>query len=176
MYPLPFAYLLIPLTFLPFSTAAVFFFHLNLAISAPVTFYPYTGMSGTPSDVLSGAHYSRVVKPGNSGRVWSGIPPTRCARALTSIIFFTSRSPLTRRNLGQVTFFVLLPLALIPWLTRNHQEGWAGVMIAIATVLKDLTALLMGYLLLRRRWRALIVAVVVTVAVLAGLSGAGQLK
>ena len=39
-------------------------------------------------------------------------------------------------------------------------------MIAIATVLKIVPALLMGYLLLRRRWRALIVAVVVTVAVL----------
>ncbi|HEX3272710.1 MAG TPA: hypothetical protein VHR15_18845, partial [Ktedonobacterales bacterium] len=32
VYPLPFAYLLIPLTFLPFLTAAAVFFHLNLAI------------------------------------------------------------------------------------------------------------------------------------------------
>ena len=57
-------------------------------------------------------------------------------------------------------------LALVPWLTRKRREGWVGVMIAIATVLKIVPALLMGYLLLRRRWRALIVAVVVTVAVL----------
>jgi hypothetical protein len=39
-------------------------------------------------------------------------------------------------------------------------------MIAIATALKIIPALLMGYLLLRRRWRALAVSVGVTVAIL----------
>jgi alpha-1,2-mannosyltransferase len=93
-------------------------------------------------------------------------PALIVALAVSSIIFFTSRSLAHAANLGQVTFFVFLPLALVPFLTRKRREGWVGAMIASATVLKIVPALLMGYLLLRRRWRALAVSVGVTIALL----------
>lgn len=66
--------------------------------------------------------------------------------------------------LGQLNFLVLLPLAAVPWLTRRGHERWVGVMIAVAAMLKFTPALLMVYLLLRRRWEAAISAVVTLVA------------
>jgi hypothetical protein len=165
VYPLPFAYLLIPLTFLPFLTAAAVFFHLNLAIwalCALILAWECQVLLGTslqgpaPQDIRPWNLWARLVSD----------PAPLVAPALSAIIFFTSRSVAHAANLGQVTLFVLLPLALVPWLTRKRREGWVGTMIAIATVLKIVPALLLAYLFLRRRWRALIVAVVVTVAVL----------
>ena len=70
---------------------------------------------------------------------------------------------------GQVNFLVLLPLALVPLLTRLRHERWVGVAIAIAAMLKFTPALLIGYLALRRRWGALI-ASLVTLLALAVLS------
>jgi hypothetical protein len=165
VYPLPFAYLLIPLTFLPFLTAAAVFFHLNLAIwglCVLILAWECRVLLGTslqgpaPQDSRTGNLWARLVMD----------PALIVALAVSSIIFFTSRSLAHAANLGQVTFFVFLPLALVPSLTRKRREGWTGAMIAIATVLKIVPALLMGYLLLRRRWRALAVSVGVTIALL----------
>ena len=65
---------------------------------------------------------------------------------------------------GQINFLVLVPLALIPWLTRHRHERGVGVMVAIAAMLKFTPALLIAYLLLRRRWEAALAAVVALVA------------
>jgi hypothetical protein len=165
VYPLPFAYLLIPLTFLPFTTAAAVFFHLNLAIwilCVLILAWECRILLGTS---LQGSATQDI----RAWKLWARLvsdPAPLVALALSALIFFTSRSTAHAGNVGQVTFFVLLPLALVPWLTRTRREGWAGAMIAVATVLKIIPALLMGYLLLRRRWRALAVSVGVTAAVL----------
>src|SRR5579859_2003986 len=66
--------------------------------------------------------------------------------------------------LGQINFLVLLPLVLIPWLTRHGHERWVGVMVALAAMLKFTPAILIVYLLLRRRWEAAISAVVTLAA------------
>jgi hypothetical protein len=165
VYPLPFAYLLIPLTFLPFSTAAAVFFHLNLAIWVLCVL-----ILAWECRVLLGTSLQGPATQGvRTWNLWArliGDPAPLGALALSAVIFFTSRSLAHAANLGQVTLFVLLPLALVPWLTRKRREGWAGTMIAISTVLKIVPVLLMAYLFLRRRWRALIVAIGVTVAVL----------
>lgn len=65
---------------------------------------------------------------------------------------------------GQINILVLAPLALIPWLTRHGHERWVGVMVAIAAMLKFTPALLIVYLLLRRRWEAALAAVIALVA------------
>lgn len=70
---------------------------------------------------------------------------------------------------GQVNFLALIPLALVPLLTRLRHERWVGVAIALAAMLKFTPALLIGYLALRRRWEALI-ASLVALAALAVLS------
>ncbi|HLJ82483.1 MAG TPA: glycosyltransferase family 87 protein, partial [Ktedonobacterales bacterium] len=66
--------------------------------------------------------------------------------------------------LGQINFLVLLPLVLIPWLTRRGHERWVGVMVALAAMLKFTPAILIVYLLLRRRWEATISGVVALAA------------
>jgi hypothetical protein len=165
VYPLPFAYLLIPLTFLPFSTAAAVFFHLNLAIWVLCVLalawecYILLGASlrgEPPQSIPAWNLWARLVAD----------PAPLVALALASWIFFTSRPLAHAANLGQITFLVLLPLALVPWLTRKHREGWVGAMIAFATLLKIIPVLLMAYLFLRRRWRALAVSVSVTLVIL----------
>src|SRR5262249_11811752 len=93
-------------------------------------------------------------------------PAPLVALALASWIFFRSQTLAHAAGLGQVTFLVLLPLALVPWLTRTRREGWVGAMIAIATLLKIAPALLMGYLILRRAGRGSAVAAGVTVVML----------
>lgn len=65
---------------------------------------------------------------------------------------------------GQVNFLVLLPLALVPLLTRLRHERWVGVAIALAAMLKFTPALLIGYLALRRRWDALIASLLALAA------------
>ena len=66
--------------------------------------------------------------------------------------------------IGQINFLVLLPLALIPELSRRGHERWVGVMIALAAMLKFTPAILILYLVLRRRWQAAIAAVVALAA------------
>src|SRR6185437_10186175 len=66
--------------------------------------------------------------------------------------------------IGQINFLVLLPLALIPELSRRGHERWVGVMVALATMLKFTPAILILYLVLRRRWQAALAAVVALVA------------
>ncbi|WIG58495.1 MAG: hypothetical protein OJF49_001241 [Ktedonobacterales bacterium] len=65
---------------------------------------------------------------------------------------------------GQINFLVLAPLALIPLLTRRGHERWVGICVALAAILKFTPALLLVYLLLRRRWQALIAALVALLA------------
>ncbi|MFI5272451.1 MAG: glycosyltransferase family 87 protein, partial [Ktedonobacterales bacterium] len=67
---------------------------------------------------------------------------------------------------GQINLLVLAPLALVPLLLRRGHDRWAGAAIALATMLKFTPALLIVYLLLRRRWQAALAAVA-TLAALA---------
>jgi Glycosyltransferase family 87 len=173
VYPLPFAYLLIPLAYLPFSTAAFVFFYFNLAIWIGCVLL----MAREARHLLGGALRGPEDSPRYPGNLWARLtsdPAPLLALALASATFLACR-PLTRAaNLGQVTFFVLLPLALIPWLTRRRHEGWVGAMIGVAAILKIIPALLFAYLLVRRRWRALLVGVgVVLVAALACIALVG---
>jgi alpha-1,2-mannosyltransferase len=68
--------------------------------------------------------------------------------------------------IGQINFLVLLPLALVPELSRRGHERWVGAMIALAAMLKFTPAILILYLIVRRRWQAVFAAL----ATLAALS------
>jgi hypothetical protein len=54
---------------------------------------------------------------------------------------------------GNLTHFVLLLLAAAAWCLERRRETWLGVLLAAAAVLKPPLGLLLGYFLLRRRWR-----------------------
>jgi len=74
---------------------------------------------------------------------------------------------------GQNKIFVLLMLALmIRWMADGH-DAPAGLVLGVAVLMRGFPLLLVGYLLLRRRWRAIaytilgmVVGALVTVAIL----------
>jgi hypothetical protein len=63
---------------------------------------------------------------------------------------------LTFLERGQIDSITMLLITVgIVWLTQRRREGAAGLLLALATLLKLHTVLLIPFLLLRRRWRAL---------------------
>lgn len=70
-------------------------------------------------------------------------------------------------HLGQITI-LLCALVFGAWYCmRRGRDGMAGALLAAAAILKIYPALLLGYALLRRRWRMLWVAAAVGLALLA---------
>lgn len=96
-------------------------------------------------------------------------PVAWIATALAAWLTVFSTPAAQTMSTGQVNFLVLVPLALVPLLTRRRHERWVGIAVAVAAMLKFTPALLIVYLALRRRWEALIAALV-TLAALAVLS------
>jgi hypothetical protein len=93
-------------------------------------------------------------------------PSPLLALALAALLSQQFAPALQTLIIGQINFLVLLPLALVPELSRRGYERWVGVMIALAAMLKFTPAILILYLILRRRWQA-VLAAVVALAVLA---------
>jgi hypothetical protein len=71
---------------------------------------------------------------------------------LTAVLVVVSRSARLTVNLGQITFLVLLTIALF-WQTRHRV--WGGIWLAVAFLYKPFFGLMGLYLLLTRRWRSL---------------------
>jgi len=69
---------------------------------------------------------------------------------------------------GQINFLVLAPLALVPLLLRRGRDFWAGAAIGLAAMLKFTPALLIAYLILMRRWRAVAGALIALAVLAAG--------
>ena len=87
------------------------------------------------------------------------------ALALSALLMLGAAPAIQTVLTGQVDLLVLLPLALVPELTRRGHERWVGALLAAAALLKLTPLLLLGYLALRRRWRALGAALVTLTAV-----------
>lgn len=100
---------------------------------------------------------------------WLADPLALLTLAVAALLCLSSAPVAQTLVTGQVDVLVLLPLTLVPWLTRRGHERWVGVAIACAAMLKFTPVLLIAYLLLRRRWQAAAGALV-TLAVLAALS------
>jgi alpha-1,2-mannosyltransferase len=68
-------------------------------------------------------------------------------------------------HVGQWTI-PLFALIVAAWLClRTGRDGWAGVLIGLAILFKIYPVLLLGYLLLARRWRAVLAALAVCLIV-----------
>ncbi len=91
-------------------------------------------------------------------------PTPLLALALAALLSQQFAPALQTLVIGQINFLVLLPLALIPELSRHGHERWVGVMIALAAMLKFTPAILILYLVLRRRWQAALAAIVTLAA------------
>ncbi|MGZ3664672.1 MAG: glycosyltransferase family 87 protein [Ktedonobacterales bacterium] len=171
-YPPLFAILLSPFTFLSFRVLsrvwllanATLWLGLALLFANEIRILLGTVLvSATPAD--GGTTHSKV----GSLRTWLAHlvhdDPAPLVALAASALVCLSFAPATQTlALGQIDFIVLAPLALVPWLTRHGHEGWVGVAIALAAMLKLTPALLIGYLLLRRRWQATLSALIALAA------------
>jgi alpha-1,2-mannosyltransferase len=100
-------------------------------------------------------------------RSWLRADPTPLAALALASVLTLGAAPATQTLLtGQVDLLVLLPLALVPELTRRGHERLVGALLASAALLKLTPLLLLGYLVLRGRRRALGAAVVTLAALL----------
>lgn len=129
-YPPLFAWLLTPLARLPLRTALEVWNGLNVA------------WVGVTLAVVARAH----------GRRWAAAAPA----LLGLIVLAGVYQPLMDTLIyGQMDVALLGLLALTYLALRAGRPAWAGVPLALAIGLKVYPAVLLGYLLWRREWRAL---------------------
>lgn len=174
-YPPLFAILLSPFTFLSFRVLSRVWFLANAALWLGLTLliaHEIRILLGTTLASATPAHGRRGGSlPAHLSRLVRDDPAPLVAGAAAAILCLSFAPAVQTLALGQIDFIVLAPLALVPWLTRHGHERWTGVAIALAAMLKLTPALLIGYLLLRRRWQAALSALI-ALAALAILSGA----
>jgi hypothetical protein len=175
VYPPLLAISLRPLAMLSFSEAARIWAGFNLALwlGAAVLLaaelrQAFAGKSACPRD-------ERLpTRPGLMG-YFKGFRTRGLARSdstvfAVGIAVFVSLTyaPMAKGvMLGQVTVVIFFLLVLAPWLIHRRQLELAGAMLALATLVKILPIVLIGYYVLRGRWRVAAGAV----ACLAILSG-----
>ncbi len=90
--------------------------------------------------------------------------PYRWVLALGGLLLFIPS--LTTLHAGQVNLLLLASLTLSLWAFARHKPTWLGIGLGVGTSLKVIPLALVGYLLWRQRWRALLSAVLVIVALL----------
>lgn len=170
-YPPLFAILLSPFTLLSFRVLSRIWFLANAALWAGLALVFANEMR-----VLLGTSLASAAPATGGPRNWLSRllrddPAPLVALAAAALLCLSFTPGAQTLALGQIDFIVLAPLALVPWLTRHGHERWVGAAIAFSAMLKLTPILLIGYLLLRRRWQAALSALV-TLAALAILSAA----
>jgi hypothetical protein len=90
--------------------------------------------------------------------------PYRWPLALGGLLLFVP--PLTTLHAGQVNLLLLASLTLALWAFARRKPVWVGIALALGTSLKVIPLALVGYLLWRGRWRALLSAVLVIILLL----------
>ncbi len=172
-YPPLFALLLSPFTLLSFKTLARLWLVGNAAVWLGVAL-----LLARELRLLLGSRLAaqpRAASPSVVVRLRSWLsddPAPLVALAVSATLSLTFAPAAQTLLTGQINFLVLLPLALIPWLTRTGHERWVGVCVALAAMLKLTPAVaagsagkvvtLLGWLVLaafalwlgRRLWRA----------------------
>ncbi|HEX6816827.1 MAG TPA: glycosyltransferase family 87 protein [Ktedonobacterales bacterium] len=179
--PLPYLYtvlpvlLLIPLTLLPFAIAAQVWFALNTCIWLGATLLLAVELRHLLRDALHDV--LRGSSATGNENVWGQLiadPSWPVALAGAAALSFVARPTTLTLALGQINLMVLLAFALLPGMLRHHQERAIGVTVALATMVKLTPVLLLGYLALTRRWKALAWAVgALAVLSLAGIAVVG---
>ncbi|HEX8035325.1 MAG TPA: glycosyltransferase family 87 protein [Ktedonobacterales bacterium] len=171
-YPPLFAILLSPFTFLSFRVLSRVWLLANAALWLGLALLfanEIRILLGTTLASVTPTDGATTHGKGASLRAWLAQllrddPAPLVALAASALLCLSFAPAAQTLALGQIDFIVLAPLALVPWLTRHGHERWVGVAIALAAMLKLTPALLIGYLLLRRRWQAALSALVALVA------------
>lgn len=178
-YPPLFAILLSPFTILSFRVLSRVWLLTNAAIWLGLMLLFANELRILLGTALASASPTAGgMTHGKGGKLRTGLshllrddPAPLVALAASALLCLSFTPAVQTLALGQIDFIVLAPLALVPWLTRHGHERWVGVAIALAAMLKLTPALLIGYLLLRRRWQATLSALI-TLAALSILSAA----
>jgi hypothetical protein len=154
------AFLLIPLTLLPFAVAAQIWLTFNALIWIGATLLLANELRHLLHDLLRD---QAPVDEASTSRVhwtigWERLvadPSWLVALAASAALCFLARPTTATLALGQINLLALFPLAVTPSLLRHRREAWVGVAIALATMVRLTPVLLLGYLALTRQWRAL---------------------
>jgi hypothetical protein len=143
LYPSIFAILFQPMTLLPCGVAATLWLLVNAAL--------WIGSALLLADVLA--------------RRWPG----RRLLATTLMVFasFASMPAYYGLFIGQIHLLLLFGTALTLWLAERDRLWLAGGVLGLITALKLLPVVLIGYYLLRGRYRVVVASVIVGVAALA---------
>lgn len=154
LYPPFLALVMRPLTGMPLLQAETVWNELCLlfwlAGALLVIYWLRVGLAG--STRVSLAPISRLWSAEWRGRLMPSTL-TLLAIALGAFVALTYQPLLHAMLLGQISTFVFLLLLIVPWLLRRKQPEVAGVALAIATMLKLFPILLIGYFVIRGRWR-----------------------
>ena len=163
-YPPLFALLLSPFTLLSFRVLSKLWLFGNAALWLGITVVlaREIGLLLRPVLALRQVSVTRVT-PGARVRGLLEDPLALVALALAAWLSLTYVPAAQTLLTGQINFLVLVPLALVPLLLRGGHERWAGAAVAVAAILKFTPAVLIVYLLLRRRWEAAAAALAVLV-------------
>lgn len=163
--PLPYAYpplgalVLIPLTLLPFGAAVYAWEAINLALWLATTVLLAVEMRALLAPVLGETATTPISgDTTRASRALEAARPTLVPLALAILVCLSWAPAMDTVAFGQINFLVLLPLALVPGLLRRGQDRWAGVAIGVAAMIKLTPLLLLAYLALTGRRRALFAA------------------
>jgi hypothetical protein len=161
-YPPLFAIVLSPFTVLSFRILSRLWLFSNAALWLVITVLLAIEIRHLVGSAVGGS----MVDESRRWRRLTQDPTLAVSLALAAWLGLTFTPASQTLATGQINFLVLLPLAVVPWLTRHGHERWVGGAIALAAMLKFTPVLLIAYLLLRRRWEAA-AAAIVTLAALA---------
>jgi Glycosyltransferase family 87 len=162
LYPPLLAIALGPLTRLPYIQAARIWAELNLAfwVLATIVLARVLTQALPAAPATPPGQTSVQLSPPARGRprwlpgAWRR--PSDMAILASGLAVFASMSHEPTGKgvaLGQVSTLIYLLLVLVPWLLRRRMPELAGVALALATVIKVYPIVLLGYFLLRGRWR-----------------------
>jgi hypothetical protein len=90
--------------------------------------------------------------------------PYRWPLALGGLLLFVP--PLTTLHAGQVNLLLLASLTLALWAFARRRLVWVGIALALGASLKVIPLALVGYLLWRQQWRAVLAGVIGVVLLL----------
>lgn len=109
-----------------------------------------------------------------AGRVWSWWQRLSDADvfaiALVTFVSLTDDPLIESVRLGQASILIFFAICLTLWLMRRERAILVGVVIAVAIMIKALPLVLLGYFLLRGRWRLVIAAVLACAAQLGAMA------
>lgn len=179
LYPPLLAILMIPLTTISFAASAHVWAITNLALwlistGLLISLARYElSSSGSPLALRAGglltALRQRHLMRRLVERLMTMPDIPLLAGALVIFLSLTSGPLQEGVVIGQVTMFVFFLTVCAPWLERRGQARLCGALLALAALIKVFPLVLIGYYLLRGRWRVVIGAAVTFVVLIAGM-------